>query len=51
MEKLKPLDEVLKPDLRNLGFVLLETMKPPTIEDHYAEISAVALAPGVPEVP
>lgn len=49
MEKLKPLPEVLQPDPRNSAFVLLETLKPITIDEHHAEIEAVALGPQVPE--
>jgi hypothetical protein len=49
MEKLKPLLEVLQADPRNSAFVLLETMKPPTVEDHHAEISVAVLVPEVPK--
>jgi hypothetical protein len=49
MEKLKSLDEVLKQDPRNSAFVLLETLAPPTLEDHYNEIADVVVNPGVPE--
>jgi len=49
MEKLKPLAEVLHPDPRNSAFVLLETLKPITIEEHYAEIESVVLESQVPQ--
>lgn len=49
MEKLKPLPEVLQPDPRNSAFVLLETLKPITIDEHHAEIAAAVLDAKVPE--
>jgi hypothetical protein len=49
MEKLKPLSDVLQPDQRNSAFVLMETLQPSTIEDHFAEIEATALISSVPE--
>jgi hypothetical protein len=49
METLKPLPEVLQPDPRNSFFVLLETLKPLTIEEHHAEIAALVLGSKVPE--
>src|SRR4051812_33388644 len=48
MEKLKALSEALNRDPRNAAFVLLETLQPPTIEDHYAELSSVSLNAQVP---
>jgi hypothetical protein len=49
MEKLKPLPEVQLPDRRNSAFVLLETLKPITIEEHHAEISSTMLESQVPD--
>src|ERR1700686_2928450 len=49
MEKLKSLPEVLDPDPRNFAFVRLDTLKPPTLDEHHAEIAATALASKVPE--
>ena len=49
METLKPLPEVLQPDPRNSLFVLLETLKPITIDEHRAEIAAAMLESQVPE--
>jgi hypothetical protein len=49
METLKSLSEVLQPDLRNSFFVLLETLKPITIEEQHAEISTALLGSQVPE--
>jgi hypothetical protein len=49
METFKPLPEVLQADPRNSLFVLLETLKPITIEQQHAEIAQVVLQPQVPE--
>lgn len=49
MEKLKLLPEVLQADPRNSLFVLLETLKPITIEEQHAEIAEAALESQVPE--
>jgi len=49
MEKLKPVSEVLQPDPRNSIFVLLETLKPITIEQQHAEIAEAALESQVPD--
>lgn len=49
MEKLKPFEHVLQVEERNLIFVRLDTLEPPTLAEHHAEIAAVMLASSVPE--
>ena len=49
MEKLKHFAEVLQSDTRNFAFVRMDTLKPSTMEEHYAEIEAAALSSKVPE--
>jgi hypothetical protein len=49
MEKLKALNEVLKPDIRNSLFVRFDTLTPTALEEHYAEIAAVMISADVPE--
>jgi hypothetical protein len=49
METLKPVFEVLNPDLRNSAFVRLDTLQPITVDEHHAEIAAVKLEAQVPE--
>lgn len=50
-QPLKKLHEVFEPDARSEAFTRIDTagVRPQTIGDHYADISAIELSDGVPE--
>jgi hypothetical protein len=49
METLKGIDEIQKPDERNLYWGSVATGEPVTIEDRYAEIASIHVNPTAPE--
>jgi len=49
MEKLKQIDEIQKPDERNLYWVFVFTGKQLAIEDRYAGIESIRVNPTAPE--
>jgi hypothetical protein len=49
METLKSLAQVLQIDRRNLMFVDMDTLKPPTLEEHHKQIAGITLNANVPE--
>jgi hypothetical protein len=49
MEKLKQIDEIQKPDERNLYWVFVSTGKQLAIEDRYAGIESIRVNPTAPE--
>ncbi len=49
MENLKQIDDILRPDERNLCWVFMSTGKQLAIEDRYAEIASIRVNPTAPE--
>ena len=49
MENLKRIDEIQKPDERNLYWVFLSTGKQVGLEDRYADIASIHVNPSAPE--
>jgi len=49
METLKRLDDIQKPDERNLYWAFLSTGKQVTLEDRYADIASIRVNPTAPE--